>query len=249
MRKSPMPKSLSKKPADQRSARDKHADMVFELMRPVVHMIAGALGRNSEVVLHDFRNPSASVIEIAGTLSKREVGAPVNDINQWLLSQGKDVRVKTDKFVRTKRGRTMRTSTVLFRDDTGKAFGALCFNIDVTEMLAAARMIAEIAGSDELSPAAPKLVDDIAYVVRTVVASEEAALGRRLVITDKEDRLHLMRALRTQGVFTLKRAVPRLAEHFQLSRATIYSYLAELKEADARKSDLSSRKLRKEASP
>lgn len=237
MRKNPMPKRPSRKQSvrlekKQRSPQDAHADIVFELMRPVVHMIAGALGRNSEVVLHDFRNPSASVIEIAGTLSNREIGAPVNDINRWLLSHGKDVRVKTDKFVRTKRGRTMRTSTVLFRDDTGKAFGALCFNIDVTEMLAAARMIAEIAGSDELAAATPKLVDDIAYVVQSVIASEEAALGRRLTIADKQDRLHLMRALRVQGVFTLKRAVPRLAEHFQLSRATIYSYLSELKEAD-----------------
>jgi len=239
VRKNPIPKKQSRKQSVrlekmQRSQRHTHADMVFELMRPVVHMIAGALGRNSEVVLHDFRNPSASVIEIAGTLSKREIGAPVNDINRWLLSHGKDVRVKTDKFVRTKGGRTMRTSTVLFRDDAGKAFGALCFNIDVTEMLAAARMIAEIAGSDELAAAAPKLVDDIAYVVQTVMASEETGLGRRLAIADKEDRLHLMRALRAQGVFTLKRAVPRLAEHFQLSRATIYSYLAELKEADGK---------------
>jgi predicted transcriptional regulator YheO len=216
----------------QQSARDAHADMVFDLMRPVVHMIAGALGRNSEVVLHDFRNPSASVIEIAGTLSKREVGAPVNDINRWLLSHGRDVRVKTEKFVRTKRGRTMRTSTVLFRDDTGKAFGALCFNIDVTEMLSAARMIAEIAGSDELAPATPKLVDDIAYVVKAVVAAEEARLGRRLNITNRSDRLHVMRALRDQGVFTLKRAVPRLAEHFEISRATVYSYLSELKATD-----------------
>lgn len=237
MRKNPLSKNLSRKRSvrpekKQQSARDAHADMVFDLMRPVVHMIAGALGRNSEVVLHDFRNPSASVIEIAGTLSKREVGAPVNDINRWLLSHGRDVRVKTEKFVRTKRGRTMRTSTVLFRDDTGKAFGALCFNIDVTEMLSAARMIAEIAGSDELAPATPKLVDDIAYVVKAVVAAEEARLGRRLNITNRSDRLHVMRALRDQGVFTLKRAVPRLAEHFEISRATVYSYLSELKATD-----------------
>ncbi len=237
MRKNPLSKNLSRKRSvrpekKQQLSRDAHADMVFELMRPVVHMIAGALGRNSEVVLHDFRNPSASVIEIAGTLSKREVGAPVNDINRWLLSHGRDVRVKTEKFVRTKRGRTMRTSTVLFRDDTGKAFGALCFNIDVTEMLSAARMIAEIAGSDELAPATPKLVDDIAYVVKAVVAAEEARLGRRLNITNRSDRLHVMRALRDQGVFTLKRAVPRLAEHFEISRATVYSYLSELKATD-----------------
>jgi predicted transcriptional regulator YheO len=203
-----------------------HADVVLEAMRPVVHMIANSIGRTSEVVLHDFRTPDSSVIEIAGNLTDRGIGAPVNEVNKWLLSQGKDVR--DEKFVRTARGRTLKTARTLFREGDGRAFGALCINIDVTELLSVARSIADLAGSDELFQEQPRLVDDIAYVVQAVVAAEEAKTGARLSIATPADRMRVFRALQDQGVFTLKRAVPRVAEYFSVSRATIYSYLNEV---------------------
>ena len=77
-------------------------------------------------------------------------------------------------------------------------------------------------------------LDDIAYVVKTVISAEEAKTGSRLDITVREDRLRIFRALQKSGVFTLKRAVPRVAEHFGLSRATIYSYLNEITELPRR---------------
>jgi len=55
----------------------------------------------------------------------------------------------------------------------------------------------------------------------------------RLNIGVREDRLRLFRALQGHSVFTLKRAVRRLAEHFGVSRATIYSYLNETNGAAA----------------
>jgi len=210
-----------------------HADIVLDAMRPVVHMIAESIGRTSEVVLHDFRTPDASVIEIAGNLTNRGIGAPVNEINKWLLSQGKDVRDKTEKFMRTGRGRTLKTARTLFRERNGQAFGALCINIDVTELLSVARSIADLSGSDELFQKQPRLVDDIAYVVQGVVAAEEAKTGSRLNMATQSDRMRVFRALQEQGVFTLRRAVPRVAEYFGVSRATIYSYLNEVNgEAD-----------------
>ncbi len=210
-----------------------HADIVLDAMRPVVHMIAESIGRTSEVVLHDFRTPDASVIEIAGNLTNRGIGAPVNEINKWLLSQGKDVRDKTEKFMRTGRGRTLKTARTLFRERNGQAFGALCINIDVTELLSVARSIADLSGSDELFQEQPRLVDDIAYVVQAVVAAEEAKTGSRLNMATQSDRMRVFRALQEQGVFTLRRAVPRVAEYFSVSRATIYSYLNEVNgEAD-----------------
>jgi predicted transcriptional regulator YheO len=66
--------------------------------------------------------------------------------------------------------------------------------------------------------------------VQTVISGEEAKTGQRLNFALRQDRLRIFRALEEHGVFTLKRAVPRLAEHFGISRATIYSYLNTLKE-------------------
>jgi predicted transcriptional regulator YheO len=210
-----------------------HADIVLESMRPLVHMVATSVGPNCEVVLHDLRTPNSSVIEIAGNLSERHVGAPVNEISRWLLAQGKDVEEKTNKLIRTARGRTLKSSAMLLRGRDGKAFGVFCINIDVTEFISVSRIMADMACSEEVAPRPPKLGDDIAYVVQTVIAAEETKTGIRLNIGVREDRLRLLRALQAHGVFTLKRAVPRLAEHFGVSRATIYSYLNETNGAAA----------------
>jgi predicted transcriptional regulator YheO len=202
-----------------RKSADRHADGVLEAMRPLVRMVATSIGPNCEVVLHDLRTPNASVIEIAGNLSDRNVGAPVNEISRWLLAQGKEVEEKTNKLIRTARGRTLKSSAMLLRGPDGRAFGVFCVNIDVTELISVSRIMTGMAGSGEVVPQPPKL-DDIAYVVQTVIA--------RLNISARDDRLRIFRALEKHGVFTLRRAVPRLAEHFGLSRATIYSYLNEM---------------------
>jgi len=210
-----------------------HADVALESMRPLVRMVAASIGRNCEVVLHDLRTPNASVIEIAGNLSERHIGAPVNEISRWLLAQGKDLEEKSNKLIRTARGRTLKSSALLLRGADGKAFGVFCVNIDVTELISVSRIMADMAGADESIPQPPKLGDDIAYVVQTVLAAEETKVGARLNIGVREDRVRLFRALQTHGVFTLKRAVPRLAEHFGVSRATIYTYLNEMNGAAA----------------
>ena len=212
----------------QRKRRDAYADIALEAMRPLVRMIATSIGRNCEVVLHDLRTPNASVgIEIAGNLSERNVGAPVNEISRWLLAQGKDVEEKTNKLIRTARGRTLQAlppcSCV---DPTARPWG-ICINTDVTELISVSRIIADMAVRVGWC-GATELLDDIAYVVQTVIATEETKTGVRLNIGARADRLRIFQALRSRGVFTLKRAVPRLAEHFCFSRATIYSYLNEM---------------------
>jgi predicted transcriptional regulator YheO len=207
---------------------DTHADIALEALRPVVHAIATSCGRRCEVVLHDLRQPDAAVIEIAGHLTDRSVGAPVNEISQWLLAHGRDVPEKTNELIRTPRGRTLKSTTMLLRRPDGTAFGALCINIDVTELVSAARLLSELTGLDEALSEQPKVIDDIAHVVRTVISAEEAILGVPLDIAVRDDRIRIFRALERGGVFTLKRAVPRLADYFHLSRATIYSYLGKI---------------------
>ncbi len=205
-------------------------DTVLQALRPLVHDIRELIGGKCEVVLHDFRDPSASVIEIAGNLTDRGIGAPVNEINSWLISHGQDVQQKSDTFIRTPRGRTFKNSTTLFRCKDGRAFGAFCVNIDVTDMLEVARAIADMAGVKDSMPEQAGLNDDISYVIQTVLTTEEAKSGKALNFATRDDRIEIFRALEEHGVFQLKRAVPRIAEHFGISRATVYSYLKTLSE-------------------
>jgi hypothetical protein len=99
--------------------------------------------------------------------------------------------------------------------------------------MAVSRIMAELACSDDVLLQPSKLGDEIAYVVQTVI-DVETKTGVRLNIRVREDCVRLFRTLPKHGVFTLKRAVPWLAEHLGVSRATMYSYLNELNDTARR---------------
>jgi predicted transcriptional regulator YheO len=70
-------------------------------------------------------------------------------------------------------------------------------------------------------------VDDVGKVISEVIQEEELAIGRRIDHLNRRDRLDLLLALDRRGVFSLQRAVPQVAEHLGVSRATLYADLRE----------------------
>ena len=199
-------------------------------MRPIVHAVAASFGQSCEVILHDLRQPDSSVVEIAGHLTARRVGAPVSEVNSWLLAHGQDVPEKTNKLIRTAQGRILKSTLALLRGRDGKAFGAFCINIDVTELTSLARQIGELAGSAEPAQPPAKIGDDMAHVVQTVISAEQTRLNRPLDMKTRADRVIVLSALEQRGVLSLRRAVPRVAAYLAVSRATIYSYIRDIRD-------------------
>lgn len=65
---------------------------ILDIYKGLVPFLGEALGKDCEVVLHDFREPGHSVIVIAianGNISGRHVGAPVTDFILKLLQMDK----------------------------------------------------------------------------------------------------------------------------------------------------------------
>ena len=94
-----------------------------------------------------------------------------------------------------------------------------------------ANVLGEWAGDTE--PQTPKdvtFVDDVGEVIDRVIQEEESAAGRPVDRFDKHNRLDILRALEGRGVFSLQRSVPRVAEYLGVSRATVYTYLRELRD-------------------
>lgn len=63
---------------------------ILDIYKGLVPFLGEALGKDCEVVLHDFREPGHSVIAIAnGNISGRHVGAPATDFILKLLQMDK----------------------------------------------------------------------------------------------------------------------------------------------------------------
>ncbi len=204
----------------------------LSLLEPVVAGIAATFGRHCEVVLHDFRDPEHSIVAIQGQVTQRHVGGSVSQLGLSLIAQGDTAQTQYNYFTRTPAGRVLKSTTIPLRDPGGRVFGALCINFDITDLRLLGGVIGELTGA-AAEPRPVSFVDDIGQVIRALIDEEEVAAGRSLDRMTKQDRLAILQALDQHGVFALQRSVPQVAEYLMISRATVYSYLEEVRSARA----------------
>jgi len=204
-------------------------DDYLAVVRPVLDLIAKSLGDRCEVVLHDFRDPDRSIVEIVGNVTDRKPGGSVSQIGLAILAAGDDAEPQYSYVTRAPNGRVLKSSTLPLRDPDGHVFGALCINLDVTDLRLLARTLDDLAGS-EMPPVPVTFDSDIGHVIADVINDEEVTLRQPLNRLDRQERLGLLRRLDARGVFSLQRAVPQVAEHLGISRATLYTDLREVRE-------------------
>jgi predicted transcriptional regulator YheO len=200
------------------------------VLLPIMHGIRQTFGRHCEVVLHDFRDPEHSIVEIVGNVTNRKPSGSVTQIGLAVIAEGNAAQDRINYITRTPAGRVLKSSTIVLRDQQDRVFGALCINFDITELRLLSNTIGELVESEhETEPQPIAFVDDVSKVIHAVIDEEELALGRPIDRLNKQDRLAIMQALDGRGVFSLQRSVPCVAEYLQISRATVYSYLDEIR--------------------
>lgn len=213
--------------ADKVRQRDEaNADAVLGALTRAIDGLAATFGSTCEIVLHDYRHPAASVVAIAGSVTSRHVGGAISEIGLDMLAQGDAAEDKLNYLTRTPTGRMLKSSTMALRDPTGRVFGALCVNLDITELRLAVSSLKSLIGDVEpTSLATTVFSDDIGEVIRTVISQEEARLGRVLHHDHRQGRLEVIKALDSRGVFNLPQAANEVANHVGVSRATVYADL------------------------
>jgi predicted transcriptional regulator YheO len=208
-------------------------DATFAMLEAVVHGIRETFGRKCEVVLHDYRAPDHSVVAVAGDVTGRQVGSAMSEIGLKLLRQGDDATDELNYVTRLPDGRSVKSSTVLLRDSQGHVFGALCINLDVTEMRVLTRLMGELAGDiDPIETSPTTFSNDIDTVIDAVLAEVEANLGHDLTRLTVSERSEVFRLLDQRGLFQVRRSVPIVAKRLGLSRASVYNYIARLRQAE-----------------
>jgi predicted transcriptional regulator YheO len=191
--------------------------------------MARALGGRTEIVLHDFRRPEHSIVAIAGDVTGRRLGGSVTEIGLSIIRAGDDAEESYNYTTRTPNGRVLKSATVPLRDGAGHVFGALCVNVDITEMWMMSHTFQEMIGVDAAAPRPVTFVDDIDRVIGEALQEETEMLGRPVTELSKTQRLQLLKALDYRGVFSLQRSVPQVAAYLGLSRATLYNDLREMR--------------------
>ena len=197
---------------------------------PVADMIARTWGAECEVVLHDVADPEHSVVYVVnGHVTGREIGQSFEHFVKSAMEQGdtNEDFVANDFF--RKKGKLIRTSAAMIRDDEGKLIGALCINIDMTRMLQQAEYIQSFLPQVKekttvKKDVSPDRVEDMVFsLIDNILADcETSALSR-------EERIAKIRFMDTRGIFQLKGSIEQVAERLGVNKVTGYSYLDEVR--------------------
>jgi predicted transcriptional regulator YheO len=219
----------------------------FSLLESLASGIVDMFGPNCEVVVHDFSKEGDSIVAISGNVTGRHIGGSMSKIGLQIRAFGDDAQASYLYITRLPDGRVVRSSTIVLRSD-GKVFGAFCINYEITGIDAAATALSHLRSvpmSDIPTTERTPLAEDVSQVLHDITFADDVGQVLHELITEemraiplvngrlrKPERLQLLRVLKRKGAFTLQRAVPQVAEHLGVSRATIYTDLHNLRSQD-----------------
>ena len=101
---------------------------------PMVDFLEQILGKNSEIVLHDFSDIDHAIVDIRnGIVSGRQVGGPATDLALKIMHDPKyrDLPFITGYEGRGAGGKTLESATYFIREND-EIVGMLCVNTDLS---------------------------------------------------------------------------------------------------------------------
>jgi predicted transcriptional regulator YheO len=204
--------------------------MILESLGPVVEGLGRYFGKHFEVVLHTTDDFSHSVLKIEnGHVTGRTVGAPMTDYGIEILrraANGEDSILDT-YYAKTSDGRTLRSFSVVIRNNLGSPIGLLCFNMDVSAPLVdflESMSMAETPTHESLNETFPSSVDDL---VQRCLGKAIAGLRNEPQMSSTKRNRCIVNELYGMGVFDVKGAAHRVAQEMGVSVYTIYNYMRE----------------------
>lgn len=213
---------------------------IVDILSAVLEGLAGVVGPNTEVILHDMRIPERSTVALVnGHVTKRQLGdpiiaAPVDDkgfalvLNKQAPTAGMTVAVSHYRS-HTKDGRDLSSATVLLRNAEGRPFASVCANTDLTDYELIFAGLRNLLQPRELVNSAKEAdrptIDEL---MEEIVNEAVQRVGVPVVTMDKSEKLKIILDVSARGLFLIKGSVERTARLLGVTRYTIYNYLEEL---------------------
>lgn len=199
---------------------------------PLAKGIASTFGSNCEVVLHDFSDLQNSIVTIEnGGVTGRDLGSPMTELSLKKVSEGKTSEDIINYTGKSADGRVLKSSTMYIKDLENKVIGCMCINFDMTELVAAQRVlngIMKVADGDqarELDETQNRVNDVLTDIVQNTLKN----FGKPVAYLTKEEKVMIVNRLDQQGAFLIKGAIDYVAKVLCVSRYTIYNYLDEIR--------------------
>ena len=218
----------------------------------LTEFLGHALGPDYEVALHDLTRKDRSIIAIANSrISGREVGAPLTNMALSILRDKsyEHADYHLHYYSVNVNGKDLRSSTFFIKDGS-RLIGLLCINFDDSRYRAISDQILglchpDLFVADVLTPPLPesrdalparsspeKFRNSVDAVALDAISRELERMGVTPGQLTHSQRLQVIAALESAGIFLLKGAIKSAAAALGCSTASVYRYLSQVKHPD-----------------
>lgn len=199
------------------------------LLQKIMKAVAAEMGPSCEVVLHDYEGDyDRTIVAIEnGHVTGRKVGDCGTNLGLEVLRGAVSDGDKYNYLTQTKNGRLLKSSSVYFHDDSGKAIGALCINWDISEYVRAEQALKEIVmdGEQRKEPIREVISSNVGDVLDALIHESLNHVGKPVDQMTKEDKMKGLKYLDEKGAFLIKKAGDKVTEYYNISKYTLYNYL------------------------
>ncbi|PTM58698.1 helix-turn-helix transcriptional regulator [Desmospora activa] len=222
---------------------EKNVPVIFLPYIEIADMIVETFGDRVEVVIHDLRQPSSSLIYIKGKVTRRPVGAPTtNIILKELRRHGNDVKNKYGFTSRTVDGQMLKSSILFIRDQEQQVIGYCGINFDMTALLQAQTVLYELTLSTGLpyiheSDMTEHYANNMEEVFEAMIKEVLHLFPMSVEQMKKEEKVEVIRELDERGIFLVQGASERIASLLNVSKQTVYNYLDVVRKQEKRLED------------
>lgn len=199
-----------------------------DMLRRIAKAMAAQFGSNCEVVVHELSAQSAyhSIIAIEnGHVSGRKKG---DGPSQVVLEQlGRDGDCPSDHYcylTRTSDGKLLKSTSVYIPDQDGKVAAIFGVNFDISTLVMAEQALNALTFTidqtheSRISLNVNDLLDDL-------IEQSDRLIGKPASMMTKEEKVRAIRFLNQRGALLITKSGDKIANHFGISKYTLYSYL------------------------
>jgi predicted transcriptional regulator YheO len=196
----------------------------FSQYKPIAEAISLLLFPHAEVVIHNLK--TGLIEAIFNNLSRRNIG------DESLLDEfsdpSKSQNIFPPYFKTNWNGKKMKSVTAVIRDQNRNAIGLLCINLDISKWEEFHHFISAMI---EPSIEEPEYLfkNDWREKINAYVSMYLKNNCLSLESLNKIEKRKLLSALQNEGAFASKNAASYVADVLQISRATVYNYLKDIK--------------------
>ena len=201
-----------------------------EMLCRIAKALAAQFGSNCEVVVHEISDFSTSNSIIAienGHVTGRKSG---DGPSQVVLEQlGKDGLCPEDHLcylMRTPDGKLLKSTSIYIPDSEGKVAAILGINFDISALVMAEQALNSLTltmNHDQDTPA--RITHNVNDLLDDLINQSDRLVGKHVALMTKEDKVRAIRFLNDHGALLITKSGDKIANHFGISKYTLYSYL------------------------